>query len=333
MDILSILREGVDKLPEGEHLGLKAVINHIEVAIRHLHVGQSDGDDQLFTDAVYRCNQAFEGSVKELYRVVAGKDGSSTTPHNIEEFLEKSKTLRPKVLMQLKRYRQEWRNPSTHDYTLDFDSDEAFLAIVNIAAFAQTAVSQIASKLAFDLASQSEIKPPPLIKNKEPAKSSSFKLIDEVGVYSGVYLAEATLGQNDDRKIPEGQVASMLAGFLSSLEHIEVELESKITPDRRLYADIMVKRGKEKCVVELRSELALKYNSKRGIEQLLSYMEAGDIKNGVLAIYGKGPQVYSTLTTSVSDNRSIQVVLPRTLADEVSNRWTDYEFEPYHLVD
>jgi hypothetical protein len=331
VDLLSIIRDGIDKLPEGEHPGLKAVINHIEVAIRHLQIGQSSGDDQLYTDAVYRCNQAFEGSVKELYRVVATKDPSKTTPQKIEDFFEKSNILRPKVINQLKRYRQEWRNPSTHDYMLDFDEDEAFLAIVNIAAFAQTAVSQIASKLAFDLASQSKIIPPTKAKVNRARNSPDHELGEAVGIYAGVYLDETDLAQDSDRRMPEGQVASMLAGFLSSIDDAEADIESQVAPDKPLYADIVMKRGKDRCVVELRSEKSMTYQSARGLEQLKTYMEAGNINSGVLVIYAARRQKYAMMTAK-TDDQTIRVVLPKTMAEKAADRWSDFEFERYDIV-
>ena len=331
MDLLAIIRDGIDKLPEGQHPGLKAVVNHIEVAVRHLQTGQASGDDQFYTDAVYRCNQAFEGSVKELYRVVAGKDPTKTTPQKIEDFLEKSNILRPKVINQLKRYRQEWRNPSTHDYMLDFDEDEAFLAIVNIAAFAQTAVSQIASKLAFDLAAQAPIKPPRAAKSQRAGAKPDHTLSEAVAIYAGVYLKEIDLSQDANRRTPEGQVASMLAGFLSSIPDTEVEVQAPVAPEHPFYADILAKRDTERVIVELRSVNSIGYHSARGLEQLKIYMDAGSIESGVFVIYGRGKEKYTMLTTTIDGDRDIRVVLPKSAVEEVSNRWSDYEFERYDI--
>ena len=52
----------------------------------------------------------------------------------------------------MSRYRTEWRNPSTHDYKLDFDEDEALLAIASVCAFAIVLLDQITEKLNFDRA-------------------------------------------------------------------------------------------------------------------------------------------------------------------------------------
>lgn len=60
--------------------------------------------------------------------------------------------LRKKVLDQFTIYRQEWRNPAAHDYTLDFDEDEALIAIVSVTIFAIVLTNQISGKIAFKAA-------------------------------------------------------------------------------------------------------------------------------------------------------------------------------------
>jgi hypothetical protein len=88
MDVQKILENKIKQLPSGvHHDGLRAVKSHIESAVRHLARGQRDSDETLFTDAIYRCNQAFEGSTKEAYRVLAGKDPQKKMPAEIENFL------------------------------------------------------------------------------------------------------------------------------------------------------------------------------------------------------------------------------------------------------
>lgn len=65
VDILEIVRCQILQLPEGPYVdGLNSVLKHIEVAHRHLARGQVQNDETAFTDAIYRANQAFEGSIK-----------------------------------------------------------------------------------------------------------------------------------------------------------------------------------------------------------------------------------------------------------------------------
>jgi hypothetical protein len=158
MDLVKILNDAIERLPSGEHsAGLTAIMRHISVAIKHFERRDENGIDS-FTDAIYRTNQAYEGSLKEAYRVLAGKDPSVKTPNEIEKYLEGAKVVRPRVLTQLTRYRQDYRNPSTHDYKLDFDQNEAILAIVSVCAFAKLLIDQISERLAFEAAAAA---PPP----------------------------------------------------------------------------------------------------------------------------------------------------------------------------
>ena len=119
MDLVDTLRSKIDRLSDGNHTtGLQSILSHIEVAFRHLNRGQSVNDESAFTDVIYRCNQAFEGSIKEAYRVLTNQDPQRTTPFQIETYLENEQIFRDRVLAQFTNYRKEWRNPSTHDYNL-----------------------------------------------------------------------------------------------------------------------------------------------------------------------------------------------------------------------
>ena len=151
MDIVDILRNKISVLEPGEHsTGLKATLSHIETAFRHLLRGQRDEDQTAFTDAVYRTNQAFEGAIKEAYRVLTKSNPENVRPYDIELHFSKSATFRRRVLDQFTNYRKEWRNPSTHDYKLDFNESEAFLAIVSVTAFSCLLLDEITQKIAHD---------------------------------------------------------------------------------------------------------------------------------------------------------------------------------------
>lgn len=87
MNLLEILRSRIGDLAGGDYTaGLNAVAQHIEVAGRHLDRGRETGDNTSFTDAIYRTNQAFEGSLKEAYRVLADRDSASKSPFEIETY-------------------------------------------------------------------------------------------------------------------------------------------------------------------------------------------------------------------------------------------------------
>ena len=151
MDLLDILRRRIDALPAGEYsAGLRAVLQHVDVASRHLSRGQSSGDDTAFTDAIYRTNQAFEGSLKEAFRVLANKEPGKITPAEIETYIQRERLLRGRVVAQFAAYRKDWRNPSTHDYRMDFDEDEALLEIISVCGFAIVLIDQISERVHFN---------------------------------------------------------------------------------------------------------------------------------------------------------------------------------------
>ncbi len=146
MDVVAKLREAVDSIPNGDFSpGLSAIVRHIDAAIKHFERAQQDSDEDAFTDVIYRTNQAYEGSLKEAYRAIANKNPSRKTLFEIEKFFQENKGLRARVLTQMSRYREDYRNPAAHDYKLDFDENEALLAILSVAAFAKLLVDQIAA--------------------------------------------------------------------------------------------------------------------------------------------------------------------------------------------
>ncbi|TOM29750.1 hypothetical protein CGH80_22565, partial [Vibrio parahaemolyticus] len=129
MDLLKIVKDKIIKFDGTDSKeGLEAVIHHIEIAERHFENG-GKMDEYLYTDVIYRTNQAFEGALKEAFRSFSSNEPAKKTPAQIEKYLESNKVLKERVLEQFKNYRSEWRNKSTHDYKLFFSSQEALLAI------------------------------------------------------------------------------------------------------------------------------------------------------------------------------------------------------------
>lgn len=296
MDLIATLQKKIEILDDGEYIpGLKAVLLHIETAFRHLSRGQDTDDDTAFTDAIYRTNQAFEGSIKEAYRVLAGQDPAKKRPFDIENYLEKNHTFRSRVLNQLTTYRTEWRNPSAHDYKLDFDESESFLAIVSVSAFACLLLDQIAERLAFNKA-KSEANSNKLEVTAQPVQGTSQDLLLEVGTLLAQYCAVHLPTSNSSGKMNEVQFIGSLHGFL---EYIAPELtiltEALIEPKRRLRADILISRGEEKVVVELKRHGRSLQNA---IVQVETYLSASGITNGILLFF---PDTQSEMKRVVVD--------------------------------
>jgi len=248
VNLLQILRMSVEAIPDGAHSkGLRAVLSHIEVAYRHLARGQED-DLTAFTDAVYRCNQAFEGSIKEAYRVLAGKDPARITTHNIERHLDEKKIFKNRVLAAFTNYRTEWRNPSTHDYMLDFDQEEAFLAIISVSAFSKLLIDQISSEIAFREAKFSAANPEKSVPSgfdKLPfRKQLCFALIMAANEFND----QAKEWKSDHGK---EKIMGHLSGFINALiPDAAVELNPKLQKDGRYKPSAIVKKDGDSYVIE-----------------------------------------------------------------------------------
>lgn len=229
MDLVKLLEDAVQALPPGDYsVGLNAIVRHVKAAIRHLDRDQQHDPDTC-TDAIYRMNQAYEGSLKEAYRVLAAKDPSGLTPSQIEGYLENNNIVRPRVLTQLTRYRQDYRNPSTHDYKLDFDQDEALLAIVSVCGFAKLLINQINSKLAAE-AAQARAVPNAGKKSRASLRSQGDKIARIVLAYTKE--SSEVEWFEYERGIAESLVT---AGFSANMEDMSSE---------DYFWDVVVRKGK-----------------------------------------------------------------------------------------
>lgn len=281
MDLVATLRSKIEVLDDGEYIpGLKAVLLHIETAFRHLSRGQDDDDDTAFTDTIYRTNQAFEGSIKEAYRVLAGQDPERKRPFDIENYLEKNKVFRSRVLSQFTTYRTEWRNPSAHDYKLDFDESEAFLAIVSVSAFACLLLDQIAERVSY-LNSQAEAEAQKQTLAENLAASLNADLFSRTIDVLRQFCSTHTPSSSTSAQHTETQFIGALHGFLASVApDISVVTEARLAKDRPFRADLLISRGEEKIVVELKRRLFNK-NLQNVIAQVEHYMLLSGINSGI----------------------------------------------------
>lgn len=281
MNLLEILRSRVDNLTDGEYLpGLKAIIQHIEVASRHLERGQADADDTAFTDAIYRTNQAFEGSLKEAFRVLTAKDPSRERPNSIEDYLQQYRILRPRVMAQLSNYRREWRNPSTHDYRLDFDEDEALLAIVTVSAFAIVLVDQIMERISYEQAKTVAAEQPTSL----PVVDS---LLERVSSLIEQFTIQFNKTHQDKIDIREVEIIGALAGFLeTAAPELVTKVEGVLSEKAHVRADLLIKSGDEHLILEVKRVKRLSLPIRMdAIEQVDRYMHISGINQAILLIF------------------------------------------------
>jgi len=321
MDLVETLRKKILVLEDGDYIpGLKAVLLHIETAFRHLSRGQDYDDDTAFTDAIYRTNQAFEGSVKEAYRVLAGQDPGKKRPYDIESYLEQSNTFRSRVLSQLTTYRTQWRNPSAHDYKLDFDESEAFLAIVSVSAFACLLLDQIAESLAFKK-SQAEAEAQKTQLAASLAQTLNAELLARVTDLLMQFCAtHIPPVPTPVAKQTESQLIGALHGFLASTApELNVETDARMDPAEHLRADLLVVRGDERLVIEVkRRRNPQTYEG--GIAQLEHYFSVGGVKSGILLFPPDSASEMEKLYTAVGGTNGRVVILSPVGSSPLVNR-------------
>ena len=285
MDLITILRSRIEGLPEGGYTqGLNAVVQHIEVAVRHLMRGQSTDDDTAFTDAIYRTNQAFEGSLKEAFRVLAARDPANERPFDIENYLQQQSVLRPRVLSQFTNYRKEWRNPSAHDYRLDFDEDEALLAIVTVSAFAIVLIDQITERIAFEQAQETAA-------SQSVSDEEFHSLTDRVVNLLEQFTEQFNQTHKDRSDTRETEVMGALSGFLSSTaSDLEYYMEVKLSSEKSGIADFLLVSDTEKLILEVKLLRGSKFVNSRLVKDYINrvsnYIAISNIPKAIVYVYG-----------------------------------------------
>ncbi len=314
MDLLGIFEKKVAALPAGSYEGgLSAVKLHIDAAIRHFERAKNEPDETLFTDAVFRCNQAFEGSIKEAYRVLAAKDPNKVRPYDIEQFLEANDLLKKKVLDQFTNYRREWRNPATHDYTLDFDEDEALVAITSVTVFAIVLTDQIIGKVAFKAAAS--VAPSHDLSPAEMTAPLLDLVTDKLLSFARSHMAN----QEESRSLAqvyyefEGVLAGYLSSELSGLADVNVGLNVRFDHHE---ADVVVSRGSEKAIIEVKLT-SNRANSRRMINQAVAqssmFLHEKNVVGAIVFVYsGSEEGEYAVYPASGGLGDAIRVISKQT---------------------
>lgn len=284
MDLLDIIKTSVARFPIGfKNQGIDSVILHIERAEKYWKYAKERSDEAMFTDVIYRTNQAFEGALKEAYSVLANKDPSKSTPHEIEKYFENGKLLKDRVLASFSNYRKEWRNTSTHDYKLFFTEQEALLAIASVSTFCIILLEQILTK-----ANE--------IYEKERVRNFSKKVIDSIEnynelpfekkVFSLLVKSYEFMDLPNNRSVQEYEYLGLLTGFIEAVDPllsvgIEVLLDNKSTER----ADLIVSSKDQKVLIEVKRNSLFRNYGDKAKDQILHYLSLSGINHGALMIY------------------------------------------------
>jgi hypothetical protein len=320
MDLLQEIRVKVEALPEDSRAGPLEVLRHLLQCERLLHQGRQR-EPEYFNDIIYRTNQAFEGALKEAYRAIESKDPDKITPHKIEQLLARASVVRPKIINLMQNYRTEWRNPSTHDYTMRFDESESILAIASVSAFFWALLGQIEDKIA--------------IKNieVEAARSAgerprSNKDSEEPGFWSDLSSFSSAallfLPSPKDEVLSDRQIELLLVQIINlNRPDWKVTREPVVkTPGGAvLRPDILVEDGAEKAIIEVRRSSGTHGaddRRARGIDQMTRYMRAVGVPHGIIvwvppSVPAQAERAVSTRETSVH----LSDEMPKAVIQEV----------------
>jgi len=304
MDLLEELRRRVAQIDPHDHIaGIKAAIRHIERAEAFLTRGRAEHDPDSFNDVIYRTNQAFEGMLKEAYSVLENKDASRLSANEIEQHFLDTERFTGRVHGLFKSYRQQWRNPATHDHKLLFSEDEALLAIVNVSAFAVMLLDQIVEIISFRRQRAATARKREELTAKLQSQGLSF--VREVVEYIKYFLEFEINLSRDSRGAAE--LIGSLSGFLVGLNlGLDVSVEGGGVDHG---FDLVVARAQQSVAVEVKYGQAKADYLDAMIGQLRAYVSAAKANSGILVITPGTPLRMSS--TKVVDNPSLELWLIR----------------------
>lgn len=278
MDTIKLIKKQIEQINKSEEsIFLDSVVIHLERAEFYYELGENDS--YYFNDVIYRTNQAFEGGLKEAYKVLAEKSQSETTketPFKIEKYFEENNIFRERVLELFRNYRNEWRNKSTHDYKLFFDRNEAFIAISNVSSFTYLLMNQIIEKIAFEKERKNLIK----------SKKTTLKLKEGMKVARGLFdIMTLTLSDIIDfSELKNDNVSeSELMGFLKANINsflIQAEIEDDKKLKNNLRPDLLIRYAGDELILEVK-RFSKHLHKEPLISQLFTYLKHSGIKNGI----------------------------------------------------
>jgi len=227
--------------------GIDLVLRHLEVAERHFDRARNASERDAFTDVVYRTNQVFEGILKEAYEVLTEESGSRKTPNSIEQYLVTNDVFPRRVIDYFTRYRQEWRNPATHDHRLDFNEQEAFLAISSVAAFCYVAIDQIVQELAANTVER----------HSREINKIDFQKPEKLAQWLAEVLPKTIKDMeldSEDRKVSEQVLVGAILGLLRSAvkdDALVINEPAFKTEEGGIRPDIMLASGNFRAIIEI----------------------------------------------------------------------------------
>lgn len=280
MNLLKIIEEKAEIFKNTKYFqGINAVIHHIKIAEQHLSDAQT-GKEYLYTDAIYRCNQAFEGALKEAYELLTGEEAINKSPYQIEQYFDKNEILKPRVLDLFKKYRTDWRNVSTHNHRLTFSYQEAFLAIVNIIAFFVILLDQMIERISY-IEEKKFLDKNLKLKDISSSKTDLLEECAELFVKFAEEFIKKQLIIKKVGRVYESIIFGQLTAFLSSADPNLKIIVEPVFSNLKYIPDLIIEKEENKIVVEIKRSLI---NALEVEKMLYNVMLNLNIKKGLLFI-------------------------------------------------
>lgn len=256
---------------------LKAVLKHIDVAENYIILANQSDDytEDIYTDVIYRTNHAYEGILKEAYQVINPNPRANATPYNIEEFFTQEDIFNTRVVELFTRYRQDWRNPSTHDHQLFFTSQEAILATLSVSSFIIVLMDQIIEQLSHNEESRRQNEA------KENLKTSTQNIPQLIQKCEHILKKSAQISPELINAI-DAEAIGIIHSLLESTIPDSSILTEANTQGRTRYhrPDLIIQKGDETVVIELKNSHS-RMPKRLLIGQLERYIDALGIDQGI----------------------------------------------------
>jgi HEPN domain-containing protein len=316
MDLLSLIKDQIDALPDTIKSTTKIpfVLTHISRAEYYLNQAQLVLDDQFFNDSVYRANQAFEAILKEAYTFFSGKEAAKLNIYQIENYIIKNKLLNQRVIDLLKNYRTEWRNPSTHDYSLSFSQQEALIAVISVQMFIKVLLNQITAEIAYRSEKERYEKARP--KKEIINKNKEYSLLENIAAICAAFAGET---QNKKRINNQSylEIEGALEAFIKNVNpeiDIESDIRSSSLPIRiKTRPDFFISLGKEMLILELKIGYKKEYEED-AIYRLINYLITLNPKIGLLFFLDPDEKEYVLEKQKrIIDNIEIEIGIVRPI--------------------
>jgi hypothetical protein len=310
MDVLKLIEAQIKDINKAESSSfLSLIFNHLYRAEIYYQKGEKDA--HFCNDVVYRTNQAFEGALKEAYKVLGNKTDEEIikkTPNDIEKYLKDNNIFKERVLRLFENYRQEWRNKSTHDYKLVLDGNEAFLALITVSSFVHMLLKQVQEKLAYNQEKMKVIDAGFKARISEILDNKDERLVKKL-IKILIMFSSEVIGNDNFNK------AELMGKLYAFLENVDATFKVRIEPSLlinnsiSIKPDFIIEYEKDKVIIEVKVE-SEQHDYKIEVSQVIAYLQVAKMSEGILFLVNaktNDAQMRSFQNTVIDDDKAYTV--------------------------